>query len=215
MATVDPAGDQPIGQPVQIRVYVRTDWSAAWRTLLTAAYISAPTSRPHAFPHLQALRDNDCLFVERGGRGILLTGMDQHIDRAVCLATSRASAVRAGRNTNSHDFTHPIITLVLVVDAGVLIAVSVEAPARVLETAARPRNALPLTGVHGEGRILLAACDTNESAWEQPGTGHGLLTSIQADQGPPEIVGHGRGSRHSFLKPTGAQLLATSGRSTP
>ena len=51
-----------------------------------------------------------------------------------------------------------------------------------LETAARPRNALTLTGVHGEGRILLAACDTNESAWEQPGTGHGLLTyaAIQA-----------------------------------
>ena len=51
-----------------------------------------------------------------------------------------------------------------------------------LETATRPRNALPLTGVHGEGRILLAACDTNESAWEQPGTGHGLLTyaAIQA-----------------------------------
>ncbi|HET8826511.1 MAG TPA: DEAD/DEAH box helicase, partial [Terriglobales bacterium] len=33
-----------------------------------------------------------------------------------------------------------------------------------------------LTGIYGEGRILLAACATNESAWEQPGTGHGLLT---------------------------------------
>jgi helicase len=51
-----------------------------------------------------------------------------------------------------------------------------QAPARVLETAARPRNAFALTGVYGEGRILLAACATNESAWEQPGTGHGLLT---------------------------------------
>lgn len=50
------------------------------------------------------------------------------------------------------------------------------APARVLETAARPRNAFALTGIHGEGRVLLAACATNESAWEQPGTGHGLLT---------------------------------------
>jgi len=51
-----------------------------------------------------------------------------------------------------------------------------QAPARVLETAARPRNAFALTGIYGEGRILLAACATNESAWEQPGTGHGLLT---------------------------------------
>jgi helicase len=51
-----------------------------------------------------------------------------------------------------------------------------QAPARVLEIAARPRNAFALTGIYGEGRILLAACATNESAWEQPGTGHGLLT---------------------------------------
>jgi replicative superfamily II helicase len=51
-----------------------------------------------------------------------------------------------------------------------------QAPARVLETTARPRNAFALTGIYGEGRILLAACATNESAWEQPGTGHGLLT---------------------------------------
>jgi replicative superfamily II helicase len=51
-----------------------------------------------------------------------------------------------------------------------------QAPARVLETAARPRNAFALAGIHGEGRILLAACDANQSAWEQPGTGHGLLT---------------------------------------
>lgn len=45
-----------------------------------------------------------------------------------------------------------------------------QAPARVLETAARPRNAFALAGIHGEDRILLAACATNESAWEQPGT---------------------------------------------
>lgn len=51
-----------------------------------------------------------------------------------------------------------------------------QAPARVLETAARPRSAFALTGIYGEGRILLAACATNESAWEQPGTEHGLLT---------------------------------------
>jgi helicase len=51
-----------------------------------------------------------------------------------------------------------------------------QAPARVLETVARPRSAFVFTGIAGEGRILLAACATHESAWEQPGTGHGLLT---------------------------------------
>ena len=51
-----------------------------------------------------------------------------------------------------------------------------QAPARVFETEARPRNAFALDGVVGEGRILLAACATSEAAWEQPGTGHGLLT---------------------------------------
>jgi len=73
-----------------------------------------------------------------------------------------------------------------------------QAPARVLDTIARPRNAFALTGIFGEGRILLAACATNESAWEQPGTGHGLLTHavIEALTGAesesvsfPEIAG--------------------------
>lgn len=40
-----------------------------------------------------------------------------------------------------------------------------QAPARVLDTIARPRNAFVLTGIFAEGRILLAACATNESAW--------------------------------------------------
>ncbi len=51
-----------------------------------------------------------------------------------------------------------------------------QAPARVFEADARPRNAFALTGIAGEGRILLAACSTSEAAWEQPGTGHGLFT---------------------------------------
>jgi ATP-dependent DNA helicase len=72
------------------------------------------------------------------------------------------------------------------------------APARVFETIARPRSAFALQGVSGEGRILLAACATHESAWEQPGTGHGLLTHavIQALAGAssdtvsfPEVAG--------------------------
>ncbi|WP_225763761.1 DEAD/DEAH box helicase [Stenotrophomonas sp. Marseille-Q4652] len=51
-----------------------------------------------------------------------------------------------------------------------------QAPARVLEVASQPRNAFALHGIAGEGRILLSACAPNEAAWEQPGTGHGLLT---------------------------------------
>ena len=51
-----------------------------------------------------------------------------------------------------------------------------QAPARVLEFAGQPRNAFFLQEISGEGRILLAACAPTESAWEQSGTGHGLLT---------------------------------------
>ena len=73
-----------------------------------------------------------------------------------------------------------------------------QAPARVLEVGARPRSAFALSGVYGEGRILLSACATNQSAWEQPGTGHGLLTYavVQAMTNPatdsvsfPEVGG--------------------------
>lgn len=51
-----------------------------------------------------------------------------------------------------------------------------QAPARVLEVDAQPRSAFALSGIHGEGRILLSACAPHEAAWEQPGAGHGLLT---------------------------------------
>lgn len=51
-----------------------------------------------------------------------------------------------------------------------------QAPARVLELGARPRNAIALAEIAGEGRILITACKGDESAWEQPGSGHGLLT---------------------------------------
>jgi helicase len=50
------------------------------------------------------------------------------------------------------------------------------APARVLEVPAQPRSVFALDGVAGDGRILLAACTARQVAWEQPGTGHGLLT---------------------------------------
>lgn len=59
------------------------------------------------------------------------------------------------------------------------------APARVLGIDAKPRAAFTFEGVYGEGRILLAACTSTQAAWEQPGTGHGLLTGsvIQAMTG--------------------------------
>jgi len=62
-----------------------------------------------------------------------------------------------------------------------------QAPARVFEIDAVPRNPFLFSKISGEGRILLAACAQNEVAWEQPGTGHGLLTYavIQALQGKP------------------------------
>lgn len=67
------------------------------------------------------------------------------------------------------------------------------APARVLETVAKPRSAVALTGIFGEGRILLAACAPTEAAWEQPGTGHGLLTYATI-----EAMGGSAGATVSF-----------------
>lgn len=72
------------------------------------------------------------------------------------------------------------------------------APARALGTAARPRSAFALIGIFGEGRILFAACAPTEAAWDQPRTGHGLLTyaTIEAMSGSsgapvsfPEVAG--------------------------
>ncbi len=62
-----------------------------------------------------------------------------------------------------------------------------QAPARVIEIDAKPRNPFVFADIYGEGRILLAACAANEVAWEQHGTGHGLLTYavMQALQGEP------------------------------
>ena len=52
-----------------------------------------------------------------------------------------------------------------------------QAPARVIELGPRPRGAaFGLVEIAGEGRILITACKGDESAWEQPGSGHGLLT---------------------------------------
>ena len=50
------------------------------------------------------------------------------------------------------------------------------APGRVLQVAAQPRSVFAVERIAGEGRILLSACTAREVAWEQPGTGHGLLT---------------------------------------
>jgi helicase len=66
------------------------------------------------------------------------------------------------------------------------------------ERSRRPRSAFALIGIFGEGRILLAACAPTEAAWDQPRTGHGLLTyaTIEAMSGSsgapvsfPEVAG--------------------------
>jgi helicase len=79
-----------------------------------------------------------------------------------------------------------------------------QAPARVLETAARTRNAFALAGIYGEGRILLAACATSEAAWEQPGTGHGLLTYATI-----EALSGGQGESVSFPEVAGEIMRLT------
>jgi helicase len=56
------------------------------------------------------------------------------------------------------------------------------APARVLEDSPVPRAPTsPVNDVAGKGRILIAASNVDEEAWELPGTGHGILTKALID----------------------------------
>jgi helicase len=55
------------------------------------------------------------------------------------------------------------------------------APAKVLEDTPTTRAALPLTDLAGEGRILFAASNVNEPAYEMPGQRHGLFTKALSD----------------------------------
>ncbi len=56
------------------------------------------------------------------------------------------------------------------------------APARVLEHSPIPRDiGFSLESVAGTGRVLIAASNVDEPAYELPGTGHGLLTKALLD----------------------------------
>jgi replicative superfamily II helicase len=56
------------------------------------------------------------------------------------------------------------------------------APARVLEHSPVPRDVrFSFNAIAGKGRILIAAANLDEVAWELPGTGHGLLTKALID----------------------------------
>jgi helicase len=57
-----------------------------------------------------------------------------------------------------------------------------EAPARVLEDSPIPRDpSINYDAFAGEGRLLLAASNFDEPAYETPGSGHGLLTKALID----------------------------------
>lgn len=56
------------------------------------------------------------------------------------------------------------------------------APAKVIEDSPIPKDLTdPFQALAGEGRILLSASNHNELSYEQPGTGHGLLTKAILD----------------------------------
>lgn len=56
------------------------------------------------------------------------------------------------------------------------------APARVLDDCPISRDSsIPLTDLAGKGRILIAASNIDEPAWEHPGSRHGLLTKAIID----------------------------------
>lgn len=117
---------------------------------------------------LDAAREDDVVIVGFAGHGSpdgSLVLFDTAADNLADTALPMAALADAFKRTKAR-------AVLCILDC----CFSGQAPARVLEMDARPRNAFALTAVYGEGRILLAACATTEAAWEQPGTGHGLLT---------------------------------------
>lgn len=52
-----------------------------------------------------------------------------------------------------------------------------EAPARVVQGAPRSRTIFDLTSIAGEGRVMIAAARSSQSAYEHPQQRHGLLTA--------------------------------------
>lgn len=139
---------------------------------------------------LENATDQDVLVITFAGHGSpdgRLVAFDTDPDNLSGTACSMADLAEAFKATKAR-------AVLCVLDC----CFSGQAPARVLETEARPRNAFVLTEIQGEGRILLAACAVNEAAWEQSGTGHGLLTyaliqswtNVEADTVSfPEIAG--------------------------
>lgn len=66
------------------------------------------------------------------------------------------------------------------------------APARVLENSPIPRDTVTFEEVAGNGRILIAAANINQAAYEHPFDGHGLLTKalmsvLQSGPGPVSL----------------------------
>ncbi|EQA45177.1 DEAD/DEAH box helicase [Leptospira broomii serovar Hurstbridge str. 5399] len=124
--------------------------------------------RKAIFGTLAEANEDDVSIISFAGHGspdgnIIL--FDTEIRDLTGTAISMNSLADAFRNTKAK-------TVLFILDC----CFSGQAPARVLETAGLPRNGFVLNEIYGEGRILLSACAVNESAWEQPGTGHGLLT---------------------------------------
>lgn len=69
-------------------------------------------------------------------------------------------------------------TIILILDC----CFSGGAPARVLSDVSLPRNTCyTMQSIAGEGRVIIAASNYNEPAWEQPASGHGLLTKALID----------------------------------
>ncbi|PJZ49205.1 DEAD/DEAH box helicase [Leptospira saintgironsiae] len=124
--------------------------------------------RKYVFGALSEANGDDVIIISFAGHGspdgnIIL--YDTEIGNLPGTAISMASLAEAFKTTKAK-------TVLFILDC----CFSGQTPARVLETAGLPRSSFILNEVYGEGRIILSACSVSESAWEQPGTGHGLLT---------------------------------------
>ena len=88
------------------------------------------------------------------------------------------------------------------------------APGRVLEDSPATRSPVqPFSDIAGNGRVLFAACNEDETALEDPNTRHGLFTHavlhlLQAGEGQTSVLGVADEVQRIVLSPTQVRDLA-------
>jgi helicase len=177
--------DQHIDLTIPDLTGARRDATALWAlfcdtmpdavaTLLVDAEASVETIRVALDRTLGSASSDDTVVISFSGHGT-------HDHRLVAYDTAVSDL------TNTTISMTELVSRIKSSQAGAVLCIldccfSGGAPARVLEDSPVARSFInPLTEIVGKGRILIAASNIDEPAYELPGSGHGLLTKALID----------------------------------